>query len=103
MTAKRKLIGDKKGMVLFSSLLLVSVLMAAGMGTWIAIQNDYKITSNLRQTTLGFYLADAGIEWAKQQISQATVHPPRPANRVQSFRNILRCLSFFDPCYAVDG
>jgi len=85
MTAKRKLIGDKKGMVLFSSLLLVSVLMAAGMGTWIAIQNDYKITSNLRQATAVFYFADAGIEWAKQQISQATVHPPRLADRVQSF------------------
>ena len=85
MTAKRKLICDKTGMVLFSSLLVVSVLMAAGMGAWIAIQNDYKITTNLRQATAVFYLADAGIEWAKQQISQAAIHPPRPADRVQSF------------------
>src|SRR5262245_18717142 len=85
MTAKRKVSCDKKGMVLFSALLVVSVLMAAGMGTWIAVQNDYKITTNLRQATAGFYLADAGIEWAKQQISQAVVQPPRPADRVQSF------------------
>src|SRR5215510_12178042 len=85
MTAKRKLVSDKKGMILSSSLLIVSVLMAAGMGTWIAVQNDYKITSNLRQATAVFYLADAGIEWAKQQISQATVHPPRLADRVQGF------------------
>jgi hypothetical protein len=85
MTAKRKLINNNKGMILLSSLLLVSVLMAAGMGTWIAIQNDYKITSNLRQATAVFYFADAGIEWAKQQISQATVHPPTLADRVQSF------------------
>jgi hypothetical protein len=85
MTAKRKLINNNKGMILLSSLLLVSVLMAAGMGTWIAIQNDYKITSNLRQATAVFYFADAGIEWAKQQISQTTVHPPTLADRVQSF------------------
>jgi Tfp pilus assembly protein PilX len=85
MIAKRKLICDKTGMVLLSSLLVVSVLMAAGMGAWIAIQNDYKITTNLRQATVVFYLADAGIEWAKQQINQAAIHPPRPADRVQSF------------------
>src|SRR4029434_1533769 len=85
MTAKRKLICDKTGMVLFSSLLVVSALMAAGMGAWIAIQNDYKITTHLRQATAGFYLADAGIEWAKQQISQVAMHPPRPADRLQNF------------------
>jgi len=84
MTAKRKLVSDKKGMILSSSLVLISVLMVAGMGTWIAIQNDYKITTNLRQATAVFYLADAGIEWAKQQIGQATVHPPKPADHVQS-------------------
>src|SRR4030095_1610821 len=84
MTTKRKLICDKTGMVLFSSLVVLYVLMAAGMGAWIAIQNDYKITTNLRQATAGFYLADAGIEWAKQQISQAAIHPPRPADRVQN-------------------
>jgi hypothetical protein len=44
-------------MILFSSLLLVSLLMAASMGAWIAIQNDYRITSNLRQGSAGFYLA----------------------------------------------
>ena len=85
MADERKLIFDKKGMVLFSSLLLVSLLMAAGMGAWIAIQNDYRITTNLRQGTAVFYLAEAGIEWGKQQISQTAIHPPRPADRVQSF------------------
>ena len=85
MATKRKLICDKTGMVLFSSLLLVSLLMAAGMGAWIAIQNDYRITTNLRQANAVFYLAEAGIEWAKQQIKQVAIHPPRPADRVQSF------------------
>lgn len=85
MAPKRKLICDKTGMVLFSSLLLVSLLMAASMAAWIAIQNDFRITTNLRQGTAVLYLAEAGIEWAKQQINQTAMHPPRPADRVESF------------------
>jgi hypothetical protein len=85
MAGQQKLICEQGGMVLLSSLLIVSLLMAAGMGAWIAIQNDYKITTNLRRSTAVFYLAEAGIAWGKQQISQTAIHPPRPADRVQSF------------------
>jgi hypothetical protein len=85
VVAIRKLMLDKRGMVLFSSLLLVSLLMAAGMGAFVLIQNDYRITANLRQGTAVFYLADAGIEWGKEQIGQTAIHPPKPADRVQSF------------------
>jgi hypothetical protein len=84
MATRRKLICDIKGMVLFSSLLLLSLLMVAGMGAWIAIQNDYRITNNLRQSTAAFYLAEAGIEWSKQHISHTVIHPPRPVDRVHS-------------------
>ena len=85
MASWRKLVCDRKGMVLFSSLLFVSLLMVASMGAWMAIQNDYRITSNLRRSTAGFYFAEAGIEWSKQQISQTVTHPPRPADRIQNF------------------
>ena len=85
MVATRTIIYDKRGMVLFSSLLLLSLLMAAGMGAWIAIQSDYRITTNLKRATGAFYLADAGIEWGKQQVGQTTIHPPKPADQVQSF------------------
>jgi Tfp pilus assembly protein PilX len=85
MAIRRKLIWDRKGMVLFSSLLLMSLLMVVGMGAWIAIQNDYRITNNLRQSTAAFYLAEAGIEWSKQHIRQTVIHPPRPLDRVHSF------------------
>lgn len=81
----RKLICGSKGMVLFSSLLLLSLLMAAGMGAWIAIQSDSRVTANLKQATAAFYLAESGIEWSKQQISQTTIHPPKPADQVESF------------------
>jgi hypothetical protein len=84
MAIGRKLICDTNGMVLFSSLLLVSLLMVAGMGAWIAIQNDYRITNNLRQSTAAFYLAEAGIEWSKQHLSQTVIHPPRPVDQVHS-------------------
>jgi hypothetical protein len=85
MVIERKLVCDRKGMILFSSLLLVSLLMVASMGAWIAIQNDYRITSNLRQSTAVFYLADAGIEWSKQQISQTVIHTPTSVDRIQNF------------------
>jgi hypothetical protein len=85
MAGKQKLLCNKSGLVLFSSLLFVSLLMAAGMGAWIAIQNDYKITTNLRKATGVFYLAEAGMEWAKQEIKQMAVHPPRPAGGTQNF------------------
>jgi hypothetical protein len=85
MAIRRKLIRDMKGMVLFSSLVLVSLLMVASMGAWIAIQNDYRITNNLRQSSAAFYLAEAGIEWSKQQIGQSVIHPPRPLDGVHSF------------------
>jgi hypothetical protein len=85
MAIGRTLVCDRKGMVLFSSLLLVSLLMVASMGAWIALQNDYRITNNLRQSTAVFYLADAGIEWSKQRISETAVHPLRPVDQIQSF------------------
>ena len=85
MFGGRALIRDQKGMVLFSSLLLVSLLLVAGMGAFISLQNDYRITANLRQGTALFYVAEAGIEWAKEQIARTANHPPTPADRLQSF------------------
>ncbi len=85
MAGDCKLLCDTRGMVLFSSLLLLSLLMAAGMGAFVAINNDYRITANLRQAIAVFYFADAGVEWAKQQIGQTVIYPPRPVDRMQTF------------------
>jgi hypothetical protein len=94
MRISRILIHDKTGMVLVSSLLLVSLLMAASMGAFIAILNDYRIATNLRQATAVFYLADAGIEWGKEQIRQTSIYSPRPADRVQSLSSGTFAVSF---------
>jgi hypothetical protein len=67
---------DERGMVLFVCLTLLSVLVALALGAFASVQNDFKITSNLRAATAALYLADAGIEWAKEQIARIDTHPP---------------------------
>ena len=72
-------------MVLLSTLLVLSLLIAVGMGARIMVHNDTGISGNLRLSTNAFYLAEAGIEWSKHEINAASTHPPTPANRAQSF------------------
>ncbi|MGB7947774.1 MAG: hypothetical protein WCH75_08845 [Candidatus Binatia bacterium] len=55
------------------------------MGAFVAIRSDYSITANLKQAIAVFYFAEAGIEWAKQQIAQSVIYPPRPTDRMESF------------------
>jgi hypothetical protein len=85
MIGGRAFIWENKGIILFSSLLLVTLLMVVGMGAFVALQNDYRITANLKQGTAVFYVAEAGIEWAKEQIGKTVAHPPIPEDRLQSF------------------
>ena len=62
-------------MIMITVLLLLSLLMAAGMGAVVSVQNDFRMTANLRSGTTASYLADAGIEWGKQRIAGATMMP----------------------------
>ena len=66
----------ERGMILITVLLLLSLLMVAGMGAALSVQNDFRMTANLRSGTAASYLADAGIEWGKQRIAAATTLPP---------------------------
>ena len=72
-------------MVLLSTLLVLSLLIAVGMGARVMVHNDTGVSGNFRLSTNAFYLAEAGIEWSKHEISAASIHPPAPANRAQSF------------------
>jgi hypothetical protein len=63
-------------MILITVLLLLALLVAAGMGAALSVQNDFRMTANFRGGTAGSYLADAGIEWGKQQIAATTTMPP---------------------------
>jgi hypothetical protein len=63
-------------MILITVLLLLSLLMVAGMSAALSLQNDFRMTANLRSGTAASYLADAGIEFAKLRIARATTMPP---------------------------
>jgi len=78
-------LGGERGMVLFNALLVLSLLIAVGVGAHVMVQNDSRISGNLRLSSDAFYLAEAGIEWSKDELSMTSSHPPAPANRAQSF------------------
>jgi Tfp pilus assembly protein PilX len=71
----RNLQGEQ-GMILIVVLLLLSLLMAIGIGAVVSVRNDLRTTGNLRSATAAAYLADAGIEWSKQQIAATATMPP---------------------------
>jgi hypothetical protein len=77
--------GGERGLVLFSSLTILTVLLAAGIGIRTMLQNDYRVLANLRSGTEAFYYAAAGIEWSKSEIGGAIVMPPAPENRTLGF------------------
>lgn len=64
-----KLLTDQQGIVLVISLLILALLMGAGVGAMVSVQTDLRISSNLQTATKAFYIAEAGIERAKAEIS----------------------------------
>jgi type II secretory pathway component PulK len=97
MQARHKRFEDERGMVLLNSLLILSLLVAVGVGARIMAQTDFKILTNLRGSTEAFYVADAGIEWSKYEIGKSTSHPPNPAGRTQNFSTGSFSVSFLSP------
>lgn len=75
----RKLLGDEQGMILVISLLVLALLIGAGVGAIVSTQTDLKTSSNLKTATQAFDLAEAGIEWAKQQVKKSGANPPNPS------------------------
>jgi hypothetical protein len=76
---------NERGIVLYAALLILSLLMAIGVGAFISTQNNFKISSNLRGEQVAFYLAEAGIEWSKAEIGKATAHPPDSLEATRNF------------------
>jgi hypothetical protein len=65
-------------MILYSSLLLLALIMAVGVQAIVSTQSNFQISSNLRGGNIAFYLSEAGIEWSKNELAQTSVHPPEP-------------------------
>lgn len=81
------LLRNQQGMILFTSLLILSFLIALGVGSVVSVQSEYRITDNLRSGTSALYIAEAGAEWAKQQLLLSRENPPVVADATRDFSN----------------
>jgi len=85
MIVFRRLLSGERGMILLTCLLLLSLLLAVGLGSMVSVQNEFFITQNLRGGISALYLADAGIEWGKEQIGAMPGNPPVLVDGMQNF------------------
>ena len=88
---------DQRGMVLYSSLLILSLLVAVGVGARVMLQSDFKLLANMRASMEAFYVAEAGIEWSKDEIRKNFSHPPILPSGAQSFSSGNFSVSFLSP------
>ena len=80
VTYSRALIADQRGIVLYSSLMLLTVIMAVGVQAIVSTQSNFQMSANLRSENVAFYISEAGIEWSKNELARTTVHPPPALN-----------------------
>ena len=87
----------QNGIILFTCLAILAVLLMVGLGSRVMLQNDYRALSNLRGSAEAFYLSSAGLEWSKNEIADATSFPPAPADRTENFSRGMFAVSFLAP------
>jgi hypothetical protein len=92
---------NSRGMVLVTSLTILSALLAVGIGIRVMLQNDFRVLANLRGGTESFYYSSAGLEWSKNEIAGVTAFPPAPLNQSKSFASGGFAVTFSSP--AVTG
>lgn len=80
-------IANQRGVVLFTSLLLLSLIMAVGVQAIVSTRSNFQISSNLKGENIAFYLSEAGIEWSKNELYETTVHPPAPLTAARAVSN----------------
>jgi hypothetical protein len=61
------------------------------------LQSDFKLLANMRASMEAFYVAEAGIEWSKDEIRKNFSHPPIVPSRAQSFSSGNFSVSFLSP------
>ncbi|MSP38009.1 MAG: hypothetical protein EXR70_05920 [Deltaproteobacteria bacterium] len=91
---------SEQGMILFSCLAILSILLMVGIGSRVMLYNDYRVLTNLRGGTEAFYVSAAGLEWSKNTLAQIAIFPPAPVNGTASFANGQFSISFFPPTVA---
>ena len=80
VTYSRALIADQRGIVLYSSLMLLTLIMAVGVQAIVSTQSNFQMSANLRSENVAFYISEAGIEWSKNELARTTVYPPPELN-----------------------
>src|SRR5262245_34847855 len=88
---------NQRGMVLFSSLTILSVLLTVGIAIRTMLQSDYRAIGNLRGGTEAFYISVAGLESGKNEVAQSTTFPPAPTDRTANFASGVFSVSFITP------
>jgi Tfp pilus assembly protein PilX len=66
-----RILRNEKGMVLAVTLMLIAVLVLLGTTAVMTITTDLKIAGNYRSSTQAFYIAEAGLEAARNQLRTA--------------------------------
>jgi hypothetical protein len=97
MAAKFHRLYSERGMILFISVVILSLLLMVGIGSRVMLQNDYRALSNLRGATEAFYFSTAGLEWGKNEVFRETTFPPTPASRSESFGSGSFLVTFLSP------
>jgi hypothetical protein len=100
MNTQRDRFHGERGMVLFSTLVILSILLMVGIGGRVMLHNDYRVLANLRGGTEAFYISAAGLEWGKNALAQSATFPPAPANGTASFASGGFSVSFLPPTVA---
>src|SRR5258705_7565300 len=90
----------EQGIILFTSLAILSILLTVGIASRVMVRNDFRVLTNLRGGTETFYIAAAGLEWSKHEIARTSLFPPAPANRTESFAAGHFAVSFLPPVIA---
>nr|NIO09864.1 hypothetical protein [Deltaproteobacteria bacterium] len=57
----KRLLVNQRGIILVTTLMVLSLLMGAGTGAIVSTQTDLKISSNLKKNGKAFYIAQAGL------------------------------------------
>jgi hypothetical protein len=88
---------NQYGLVLVSSLTILTLLLVIGIGVGVVLQNDYRVLANLRGGTEAFYVSVAGLEWSKDEIAQTATFPPVPVDQTKDFAGGKFAVSFLSP------
>jgi len=61
-------LADNHGIVLVISLLILTLILSAGLGAIFSVQSDLRSSGNFEKGTQAFYIAEAGVNHARQEL-----------------------------------